>query len=158
MKRSSLLSKCCSRARSRSRPLHVRGCWVACGTVLLSAHTSNALWAHAEQPDTGVSMHAHSSPIQSQLSRARRRESKIWKCLKDILQLARDLARIIKRTIYLGMCFAPAAASTPLLLLDSPVVSQWWWAMLRRGIWAAGMPIDTLYPFICFIITFIFSG
>ena len=126
------------RHRHRHSHSHSHQRWLACGVLLLSVHHAHSRWRGRHQVSADAAVPSLPRPLPLPKGETKLLESKIWKCLKNLLQLSKDILRIMKRAFYLGLCFLPPVASSPLLLLGSPDVTQRWWEVVRQSIWAAG--------------------
>jgi len=105
--------------------------------VLIAAHIRGLHQTRAQEAKVSVHLQPTSVPPLLHLNPPVL-ESVIWHYLKKVMHISQDVVRILKRVLYLALCFSPVVACSPLLLLQTPEVTHWWWEAVRRGIWAAG--------------------
>lgn len=107
------------------------------GAVLISAHVRGFHQTRAEEAEVSLRVLPSSVPLGLHVEPPLT-ESVIWKYLKKVFHTSLDVVRILKRALYLALCFSPAVTCSPLLLMQTPELTHWWWETVRRGIWAAG--------------------
>ena len=68
----------------------------------------------------------------------------LCRLLRWLQKKIETLFSLVSRSLYLMLCFGPAAVTVPLLLLDSEGCRQWWWAVLRNCVRRSG-PCSTKF-------------
>ena len=121
--------------------------WLVGGILLLSLRNTHCLSTHGCVKAEASCLDANIIPTKTLLRQRQNQsvESRMWKNIKKIARMSVDFARILRRAFYWLICFSPSIATSPLLLLNSPKLSEWWWDLAKRGIWAAGIYFTVSY-------------